>query len=152
MIVRPVRGDDAGLLLDLARRCPPLDVHTPYTYWVICHYFGDTSFVAEDDRGPMAFVTGIVSGSTLFVWQIGVVPDRRTAGVAGILLEAIHTRTKELGLTRIETTITPDNGPSNALFSSSARRMGATFDMLDKIVVPEHEGEPPEILFCIGER
>src|SRR5690606_20196666 len=45
--IRPTGPDDATLLRSLARRCPPLDLHTPYTYWVQATYFGDTCFVAE---------------------------------------------------------------------------------------------------------
>jgi L-2,4-diaminobutyric acid acetyltransferase len=146
--LRSVKDSDAAVLLGLARRCPPLDVHTPYTYWTICRYFGDTSFVVEDEAGvAVGFVTSLVSGETLFLWQIGVLEPWRGAGVSEQLLEAIKDAVIARGLARVETTITPSNGPSNGVFRRYAARLGVEIQMIENVVVPEHEDEEPEVLF-----
>jgi L-2,4-diaminobutyric acid acetyltransferase len=147
--IRPVVESDAATLLALAKQCPPLDVHTPYTYWTLSRYFGGTSFVAEVDGRAVGFITSVVSGSTLFVWQIGLLAEHRGSGAAGSLLEAVHRRAVELGLSDIETTITASNGPSNGLFRAYAEKYGATIEVIDEVVVPEHEDLEPEVLFRI---
>lgn len=42
MKIRNVTERDTETLMNLAKNNPPLDVHTPYTYWVIAKYFSRT--------------------------------------------------------------------------------------------------------------
>ncbi len=47
--IRNVREDEDGVLQSLALACGgTLDVHTPYTYWVLTHYFAEYCFVAVE--------------------------------------------------------------------------------------------------------
>ena len=59
---------------------------------------------------------------------------------------------EEFGIDRIETTVTPDNAPSNRLFTSFAERHGAAVErevLFDGDIFPG-EGHEPEVLYLIG--
>ena len=85
------------------------------------------------------------------VWQIAVDSSQRGRGTAGALLDALVSRLADEGVGYMETTITPDNAASNALFASLAKRWSAamdragTFDAAD--FPDEHESE---VRFRIG--
>lgn len=142
---RPVRDDEAALLLNLARLCPPLDVHTPYTYWVICHLYGATTMVLEDDGTAIGYLMAVPRNRSLFLWQVGILESHRGRGLATLLFDALAAATKG-DFDTFELTIAPENGPSNAAFASWCRKNGLTPVPLHPIDVPEHE-EPGETLF-----
>ena len=151
--VRQVTSEDSELLLCLARACPPLDVHTPYTYWVISHLFADTSFVLVDGaHGRIAgYVTGVPGGDgeTILCWQVGVLPEYRGWGGSNLLFGAVAQRAIELGLIRLETTISPVNEASRAALASFVRRSGWEAEVVRDIDVPERGEDPNETLFVI---
>jgi L-2,4-diaminobutyric acid acetyltransferase len=113
--------------------------------------------VARGENGePVGFVTGYTRPErpqTLVVWQIAVDRPQRGRGLAAALLDGLTARvTDELGVRRIETTITPDNTASNRLFTSYAKRHGATVDrevLFDGGLFPDG-GHEPEMLYRIG--
>lgn len=152
LTVRPVNHDDAGLLLGLAKRCPPLDVHTPYTYWVICHSFAETSFVLRDDADPVGFLTGVGRGQELLIWQIGILPAARGQGASVLLLNALEERSAAMGITSFTTTIAPSNAASNGAMRSWCTLQGLTMTRAGTIVVPEHEDDEAEVLLRIAGR
>jgi L-2,4-diaminobutyric acid acetyltransferase len=113
-----------------------------------CHDFADTSLVARVGDDVVGFVIGYRRPSapdTVVVWQIAVDSSQRGRGTAGALLDALVSRLADDGVRHMETTITPDNGPSNALFASLAKRWGAAMDRagaFDATEFPdEHESE-----------
>ena len=59
--------NDAPLIQELARKCPPLDVHTVYTYWVICKFFSESCIIAEDNGVPFAYITAVETDDTVFI-------------------------------------------------------------------------------------
>jgi hypothetical protein len=59
---------DSETLFNLAKNNPPLDVHTPYTYWVIAKYFSDTSFILEQNGVPIGFITALETPEFIFIW------------------------------------------------------------------------------------
>ena len=84
--------------------------------------------------------------STMFVWQVAVSPSARSLGVGRGLLEAALARPAAASARCLETTITPSNAPSWALFRSFARRHGAQCEdqpfFLEKdFGAEEHEAE-----------
>ena len=96
-IVAPTRGDGAAVWR-LFRDCRGLDLNSSYAYVLLCDHFGATSAVARataSQRGPGP-LAGAALGfrpphqqDTLFIWQIGVHPDARGAGLGSALLAQV---------------------------------------------------------------
>ena len=56
------------------------------------------------------------------MWQVAVDEDQRGKAIAARMLSDLMDRTAPLGVTHLETTISPDNEASIALFTALARR------------------------------
>ena len=145
---------DGGAIWRIARDSGKLDLNSSYAYLMWCHDFADTSLVARVGDEVVGFVIGYrrpVAPDTVVVWQIAVDSSQRGRGTAGALLDALVSRLADEGVGYMETTITPDNAASNALFASLAKRWSAamdragTFDAAD--FPDEHESE---VRFRIG--
>lgn len=134
--LRNATESDAPRLRRLAQLCPPLDVHTPYTYWVLAKYHGKSSFVLEQDGRPVGFITALEAPSAVFIWQIGILPDHRGQGLSYRLIDAV------LGYARgvskpLEVTIAADNDASNAAFTGACQKASAALEALDRVVVTD---------------
>lgn len=128
-----------------------LDVNSRYAYVLWCRDFADTSVVARKGDEVVGFVTGYLRPSdpaTLLVWQVAVAEQVRGSGVAAAMLDALIGRVRA---SHVETTITPDNAASVALFTAFARRAGASLQRSElfgsDLLGADHE---PEVLFRIG--
>ncbi len=114
--IKPVNQNDAPLLRHLATLCPPLDVHTPYTYWVMATYFGEYSFIAYDDGKPIGYIMNLKKDNTLFIWQIGIIPDYRKQGISQRLIGKAVRAALKSGCTSAQVTIAPENIDSYCAF------------------------------------
>ncbi|WP_145874789.1 diaminobutyrate acetyltransferase [Streptomyces sp. BK340] len=156
LIDRPTVSDGAALWR-LAKESKTLDLNSSYSYLLWCRDFAGTSVVARGADGePVGFVTGYVRPDrpgTLLVWQVAVDSAHRGLGIAAALLDGLTARlADELGITRVETTITPGNTASERLFTSFAARHGA--DLTREVLFPADlfpDGpHDPEVLYRIG--
>lgn len=155
---RPPRTEDGGALWQLARDSERLDANSPYYYLLFCKRFASTSVVAEEVAvgRVVGFITGLFwpdDARTLFVWQVGVDSSARGRGVASRMLDALLAAEGCRGATHLETTVTPSNAPSLALFRSLARRRGA--DCEESVFFraehfPSEAVHEPEMLLRIG--
>ncbi|WP_078876534.1 diaminobutyrate acetyltransferase [Streptomyces sp. 150FB] len=151
------RVEDGAAIWRIARDSKVLDLNSSYSYLLWCRDFAATSVVARDDTGsPIAFVTGYVRPErpeALVVWQVAVDSSHRGKGLAGTLLDELTTRvSRELGITALETTVTPDNTASDRMFTAYAARHGATLErevLFDGGLFPEGVHQP-EVLYRIG--
>ncbi|GAA4669985.1 diaminobutyrate acetyltransferase [Streptomyces chumphonensis] len=151
------RVDDGAAIWRIARDSRVLDLNSSYSYLLWCRDFAATSVVARDGNGdPVGFITGYIRPQeprTLLIWQVAVDESQRGRGLAGAMLDGLTARVaEELGADRIETTVTPDNVPSNRLFTSFADRHGAGLHrevLFDGEVFPG-DGHEPEVLYRIG--
>jgi L-2,4-diaminobutyric acid acetyltransferase len=149
--------EDGAALWRIARDSRTLDLNSSYSYLLWCRDFAATSVVARDAGGePVGFITGYVRPArprTLVVWQVAVDEAARGRGLAASMLDGLAARTaREVGIDGIETTVTPDNTPSNRLFTSFAERHGAATEkevLFHAGVFPE-SGHEPEVLYRIG--
>ncbi|MGG2465316.1 diaminobutyrate acetyltransferase [Streptomyces sp. RGM 3693] len=149
--------EDGAAIWRIACDSKTLDLNSSYSYLLWCRDFAATSAVARDTAGqPAAFVTGYVRPDrpdTLVVWQIAVDEAHRGRGLAAALLDGLTTRAiDELGIRRVETTITPDNDASNRLFASFAERHSVPVMhevLFDAALFPE-QGHEPEVRHLIG--
>lgn len=116
---------DGIRLWEIARDSKVLDVNSSYAYVLWCRDFTRTSAVCEVDGTVAGFVTGYLrpdQPDTLFVWQVAVDEDFRGQGIALGMLAWLFEQATQRGATHLETTISPSNTASQALFRSLARQ------------------------------
>ncbi|WP_182346842.1 diaminobutyrate acetyltransferase [Tomitella gaofuii] len=152
---RAPRVPDGIRLWEIARDSAVLDLNSSYAYVLWCRDFARTSIVAVVDGRVHGFVTGYRRQDrpdTLMVWQVATDESQRGKGVAGRMLSGLLDRLAPDGVTRLETTISPDNTASQALFTGVARRRGVGIrqeDLFPADAFPDsHE---PEDLYIIGD-
>lgn len=150
VIDRPSTQDGAAIWR-IARDSRKLDLNSSYAYLLWCHDFADTSAVARVGDDIVGFVIGYRRPSapdTVVVWQIAVAAGQRGRGTAAALLDALVRRT---GVRHVETTITPDNDASIALFRSAADRWGAQMRVAGEFAEREFpDDHETEVLYRIG--
>jgi L-2,4-diaminobutyric acid acetyltransferase len=147
--------DDGVELWRMAKESKVLDVNSRYAYLLWCRDFADTTVIARrgaEDDPALGFVTGYRRPEvpdTLFVWQVAVDERARGEGLAGRMLDALVESVDDVH--HLETTITPDNDASIALFTKFADRWDAGVDR-QELFDEELLGDDhlPETRFRIG--
>ncbi|WP_041717939.1 diaminobutyrate acetyltransferase [Alkalilimnicola ehrlichii MLHE-1] len=156
IVIRTPTVDDGGPMWRVVRDSGVLDLNSSYLYLLMATDFADTSVVAEMDGQIVGFVIGYrppKRPDSIFLWQVGVDAAARGKGLGKRLLRAFLAAPGARGATLLETTISPSNEASRALFASIARELG-----VDNIESPhfteEHfhpdQGHEAELLFRIG--
>ena len=145
---------DGVRLWEIARNSEVLDLNSSYAYLLWCRDFARSSVVADVDGRAVGFVTGFVraeSPDTLFVWQVAVDSSQRGKGIAGRMLDDLLDRLAPEGVTQLETTISPDNEASIALFTALARRRGVSISKQGLFSPKDFpDGHEAEDLYTIG--
>ncbi|EOM76432.1 acetyltransferase [Rhodococcus rhodnii LMG 5362] len=145
---------DGVRLWEIARDTEVLDLNSSYAYVLWCRDFADTSIVATVDDRPVGFVTGYRRQSapdTLMVWQVAVDSEQRGRRIAGRMLHALLDDVATAGIDRLETTISPDNTASIALFTGVARDRDRTITRQDLFSPNDFpEGHEAEDLYSIA--
>ena len=126
--IRPVTQDDAPLLRHLAVNCPPLDVHTQYTYWVIASYYGNHCFIALYDNKPIGFITSVKNDDTLFIWQIGILEEYREKNISQLLIDSVIKTMKKSKIKTAAVTIAVENLNSFFAFKNYCEKNGFSFE------------------------
>ncbi len=124
---QPAESDGAAIYR-LVRDGGTLELNSAYAYLLMGAHFGETSVIARDGSSLCGFVWAYClpqRPDTLFVWQIGVAPDCRGAGLGHALLAEALSRPACHAVTHLEATVTPSNEASLALFRGFGRRCGA---------------------------
>lgn len=154
-VIRTPTVEDGAAIWRLVRDSQVLDVNSSYAYLLWAEHFGETSVLAEVDGKAVGFVTGFrppKAQEVIFVWQVAVDGSMRGRGLARKLLRALVELPGCAGVTHMETTVTPSNGPSRALFRSFGRSMDAPVEVLPYFgeeLFPD-SGHEAEELFRIG--
>ena len=142
-------SSDGFELNRLIKKSPPLDPNSVYCNLLQCSHFYDTCICAKSDKKLVGFVSGYrlpARRNTLFVWQVVVAEEARGAGLASRMLTALLNQPACEKVEYIETTITPDNAASQALFTKLAKllsteaNVGPGFDRTEHFY-GEHESE-----------
>lgn len=127
--IRPATADDGAAVARLVEATGVLDANSIYAYVLLFDLFGPTCVVAEQDGEVVGFVSGLLRpqrAATYFLWQVGVAEAARGQGLAKRMIGHLLTETPALAsVDTLETTVTPDNGPSRRLFAAVARDHGA---------------------------
>jgi L-2,4-diaminobutyric acid acetyltransferase len=158
-VIDTPRVEDGAAIWRIARDSEVLDLNSSYSYLLWCRDFAATSVIARDggpDSEPIAFVTGYIRPQrpkALVVWQVAVDAAYRGRGLAGTLLDALADRAAaDLGVTSVETTVTPDNVASDHTFTAFAARHGARLEreVLFRGDLFPDDAHLPEVLYRIG--
>ncbi len=121
---RPHREDGLAVHRLIAAN-PPLDVNSPYSYYLLCEHFAETCVVAEFQGERLGFLSAYRRPDrprTLFIWQVVVDPSMRGRGLAREMLLALLSRGGEVNA--IESTVNPSNKASRRLFERFAEEHG----------------------------
>lgn len=147
-----VHGADIRRLI---AECPPLDVNSTYAYLLLCEHFADTCVLARRAGNAVGFISGYrIPGreDTLFVWQVAIAAEARGLGLAKSMLRELLSRKAAGNCRWVETTVSPSNGPSRALFRSLARDLQAPLEE-EQLFTESHfarESHESEVLIRIG--
>jgi diaminobutyrate acetyltransferase len=156
LVLRAATAADGAAVWRLVGDAGVLDVNSSYMYLLMCDRFGDTCVVAEIDGRVAGFVVGFVpprAPDVVFVWQIGVAPSARGCGLGRALLQHLVDAPACRAVRFMETTVTPSNAASEAMFRSFARRTGAPLEPVSARGYPTElfpDGKEAEVLFRIG--
>lgn len=135
----------------LAKDSRVLDLNSSYSYLLWARDFADTSVIAEVGDESAGFVSAYrrpEDPKTLMVWQVAVAEEYRGRGLARQMLDHLAA---EQDVDHFETTITADNRPSIALFTSFASAHGSTVQTRPLFTADAFpDGHEPELLFRIG--
>ena len=131
-LTRPAPEDGAALHR-LVAESPPLDPNSLYCNLLQCSHFADTSVAARMNGQLVGFVSGYrvpERPDTQFVWQVVVSEAARGRGLAKRMLHYLADQSLAGAppVRFLETTITPDNAASWALFRSFARDFDAAIE------------------------
>lgn len=124
---RQPTAEDGYVLNQLVENSPPLDPNSVYCNLLQCTHFAETSVAVEENGVLVGFISAYIPPAkpdTVFVWQVVVDKSQRGRGLAKKMLHAIVDRPACSAVSHMETTITPDNEASWALFRSFARDKG----------------------------
>ncbi|HLS82226.1 MAG TPA: diaminobutyrate acetyltransferase [Steroidobacter sp.] len=133
--LRRPQAEDGRSVNALIAACPPLDRNSLYLNLLQCTHFAETCVLAEftDDSSrpggrsqPAGFISGYLTPArptTLFIWQVAVSERARGRGLGKCMLLALLQRPACQHVTHIETTVTPSNAVSWAMFNSLAREL-----------------------------
>ncbi len=124
IILRHPTKEDGLTIYNLIKSCPPLDLNSSYYYFMMCSDFAKSSLLAEQGGKILGYVSGYIppeDEKTLFIWQVAVSEDARGKGLAGAILSELVQDWNGL-ITKLKTTISPSNKPSQALFKSYANK------------------------------
>ncbi|MEV0297416.1 diaminobutyrate acetyltransferase [Nocardia sp. NPDC050710] len=127
-MLRPPRVGDAADIWRIAKDSHVLDTNSSYAYLLWCRDFTGTSVVAEVDGRVVGFVIGYLrpqSPDTVFVWQVAVQRSEQGRGTGTALIRQLLDTVAPHGVSTLETTVSPDNPASIAMFAAVARRRGA---------------------------
>ena len=129
LTIRNARREDGAAIHALVERSGTLEPNTAYCYVLMADHFASTTLVAESaQRELVGAVVGYRPPSrpdALFVWQVGVDPSARGAGLGLELLRAFARSAGARGARRLIATVDPENHASNKLFAAFARSVGA---------------------------
>ncbi|RDI69446.1 diaminobutyrate acetyltransferase [Nocardia pseudobrasiliensis] len=131
-----------------------LDANSSYAYLLWCRDFRATSVVVEIGGDIAGFVTGYLrpqAPDVLFIWQVAVDHAYRGRGLSVAMLDHLVNNVAAQGISTLETTVSPDNEASLAMFAALARGRGARMTR-QTLFEPQDfpDGHESEDLYRIG--
>lgn len=153
MLAEPTTRD-AAAIWSLASSTNELDANSSYAYLLWCRDFARTSVVAKIDGSVVGFVIGFLRPTrpdTVFVWQVAVAHSARGQHIGTAMLEVLLDRLAGDGVSRMESTVTPGNTASVAMFAAVARAQQCTFGNRQLFAADDFpDPHEPEDLYIIA--
>lgn len=134
--IRSVTPDDCVLLRNLAKHCEPLDLHTHYTYWILCSQFSKQCFILLFDDKPAGFITSVTGNGRVFVWQIGLLPEYRGKGLSEKLISSVFSFAQSKGM-NLGVSIDEQNKASYNSFNKYCKKFGYSFTPSGKLTISD---------------
>lgn len=134
IFIKEVEEEDSPTIKHLAMNCPPLDVHTPYTYWVVSKLFGKHSFLAKDGEKAIGYIMCAKNNSALLIWQIGILKEYRKKGISKKLIKAVFDSIKDENID-VYVTIAEENKNSYYAFYNFSLENNYSFLKTDYIKI-----------------
>ncbi len=139
--IRAPRDIDGAAIWSLIQAQPSLDDNSLYCNLLQATHFAGTCALAEMDEKIVGWVSGYIppeQQDTLFIWQVCVDPVAQGQGLGRRLIADVLSRPVCRRVTMLECTITNDNEPSWALFTSIARHFGAQLQQVEHFTRDDH--------------
>lgn len=136
---------DVEQVVRFVAECPPLDVHSSFTYWVTFQYWGEMCFIASDDKRILGYASAIGSGHTpeaFYLWQLGVSEDLRSTGLGQRLIAAIADVGRGRGFREMQVSIASENEPSLSAFKRFATSLGNSLERCGDVSFNDPTGNP----------
>jgi L-2,4-diaminobutyric acid acetyltransferase len=146
---------DGDAIYELIKKSPPLDLNSRYYYLIFCSHFKETSIVASEKSKIIGFISGYFIPSeknTFFIWQVAVDKSCRGKNIGKNMIKVLLNKETRRKADFLETTVSPSNKASEALFTSVANEYKTAIEksvLFEKSLFGKepHEGE---VLFRIG--
>lgn len=137
---------------ETSKKCDYLGVHTPYSYWVVCNFFGDSCFMLKDQENIIGTIMTVHNKDTLFVWQIGIIKEYRRKGYSQILYDAVLNFARQNGQTKIAMSVDPENEASFRAIERFCKRNNLLSKQVGSvdIILPEEDYDESELLLEIA--
>lgn len=147
--------NDGQYIWQLVKNTNVLDVNSPYSYLLWSKYFSKTSVVVKKDEQVVGYISAFIApdkNDTLFVWQVAVDEKMRGQGLATRMLHHIFSREVCRNIQYLETTVTPSNQASIALFQKFARDINTKCSLFEGFTQQQFPGKnhEDEELYRIG--
>ena len=123
-------GKDYLIFRETSKQCDYLGVHTPYSYWIACNYFGDSCFIIKENNKVAGTILTVRNKDVLFVWQIGVLKEYRQKGYSQALYNAVLNYALQNGQSKIAMSIDPTNQASFNALKSFCSKNNLTFNQV----------------------
>ncbi len=130
MIIRQCSVEDVDKIRIFVNECKPLELHTPFTYWILFNYFSSLCFLMIEEGNIIGFISGIKSSKDInlvYLWQIGVSKDHRGKNYASVLIDHFVNSAKSLECNRIQVSISPLNEVSYNAFLKYSKEKNYLF-------------------------
>lgn len=127
LVFRNTELADGAAIWRVVRDSGVLDLNSAYMYMLLAQEFADTCVVAEEHGTVVGFVTGFrppTRPDHVFLWQVGVAAGMQGRGLGKRLVAAFLQSPGAARARMLETTISPSNEASRALFTAIARDLG----------------------------
>lgn len=146
---------DGQYIWQLVKDTEVLDLNSSYSYLLWTKYFSETSIMVKSHNQVVGFISAFIAPEkqdTLFVWQVAVDESMRGKGLATRMLREILCKHICRNIQYLETTVTPSNKASIALFEKLARDLKTECTILEGFTeeqFPEKSHEAEE-LYRVG--
>lgn len=152
-LIRQPTPNDGLAVYQLVKNSPPLDLNSPYFYLIQTSHFASSCAVAEVNGKIVGWVSGHLlpeNPSVYFLWQVAISKEARGQGLALQLIQQILNRPCHAKVTHLETSITPSNTASWALFTSLAKKLNTQLNKSLLFSAAQLGGTEDEELARIG--